>query len=251
MSVTPTVRPAVRVRDEKPGVDDSIIDLVMVIAFTVIAVTLIIAVAVGSDESRATILTLSKAVMPAAVVVAAVALGRKVVTNLDRPLDGNAVIVLAAIGSFTVVVLAVVVAVLVGNPTVQRTVSEVVSDYLPVIATLIGAVVGFVAGGAVNERRPAVETAVDGRGRVSSGPLVALAAIVAFAVVVLAVIAAVVYGDSQVPVSLENMISDLLPIIATVVGVIVGFVAGLSRSRTVVVPGVAAVVPAVRIDEAD
>jgi putative Ca2+/H+ antiporter (TMEM165/GDT1 family) len=205
-----------RVGREKPGVDDSVIDLIAVIAFTVIVVSLIVAAALGDSDNQGTILTLSKAVVPAVVFIGLAIFGRRVALGMLQIASTESMLSVAAIGAFAGIVVAVTVAVLVGNNDVQDTLLEIVTDYLPVFATAIGAVIGFAAGGSRRIRRVARTDAGD---RLFEAPsIIAMTALVGLVVIVLAIIFAIVYGDELVPDTIVDLVDSLLPVIAVLVG---------------------------------
>lgn len=207
-----------RVGREKPGVDDSVIDLIAVIAFTVIIVSLIVAAALGDEVNQGTILTLSKAVVPAVVFIGFAIFGRRVALGMLQSTTTETMLSVAAIGAFAGIVVAVTVAVLVGNTNVQDTLLEMVTDYLPVFATAIGAVIGFAAGGSRRIRRVARTETQAGERRFEAPSIIAMTALVGLVLIVLAVIAAIVYGDELVPDTIVDLVDAVLPIIAVLVG---------------------------------
>lgn len=205
-----------RVGREKPGVDDSVIDLIAVIAFTVIMVSLIVAAALGDSENQGTILTLSKAVVPALAFVGAAIFGRRVALGMIHTAGSEAMMSVAAIVAFAGIIIAVTVAVVVGNSNAQDTILEMVSDYLPVFATAIGAVLGFAAGGSRRIRR--VVRTGQGEHRFEAPSVIALTIVVGMVIIVLATIFAIVYGDELVPDTMVDLVETLLPVIAVLVG---------------------------------
>lgn len=205
-----------RVGREKPGVDDSVIDLIAVIAFTVIMVSLIVAAALGDTENQGTILTLSKAVVPALVFVGAAIFGRRVALGMIQTAGSESVMSITAVAAFAAVVLGVTVAVVVGNDNAQDTLLEMVSDYLPVFATAIGAILGFAAGGSRHIRR--VARSGNGEHRFEAPSVIALTVVVGLVIIVLATIAAIVFGDELVPDTVVDLVDTLLPVIAVLVG---------------------------------
>lgn len=214
---------------DRPGVDQSVVDLVTIIAFAAVVITLILTVGFGDLVGSSTALTLAKAALPAMVIVAVVVLGRRVAGDYVHNMDDGAKISFAAITGFSVVALAVVVALLVGNTTVQSTIEDLVIQFLPIIAVVVGAVVGLAAGGRMRSRDMAGEAS--GGRRFGPGAIIGGLAVILVAVVALAVIGAIVWGDSQVPESIENIIDDLTPIIATVVGLLAGYVIAVAQPR--------------------